>query len=265
MNKALIIQAVVIFIIVQAIGLFIAQSLIEQDIHAEIINDNPDDLANTLGLIAYILAFTVVLLIAIRFLKRKSYWFLKAFELLAVWGASLIVFSILLGDLIGLALAIAIVVLRIALPKSVIVRNAAAMLAVIGAGALIGVSLGIIPIVLFVAALSAYDFIAVFKTKHLVSIAKAVVDKNLAFTIAMPTKEHKFELGTGDLVIPLVFASAALGSTISAALFVLTASLAGLLLTMDYSSKNLGKALPALPLQGIFMIIAFGIAKLAGF
>jgi len=265
MNKSLIIQAVIIFIIVQALGLFIAQSLVAQDVHATIINDNPEDPANTLGLIVYILVFTVVLLIAIKFLKKKSYWFLKAFELLAIWGASLIVFSIFFGDLPGLLLSLAIVALRLLLPDSMIVRNIAAMLAVIGAGALIGVSLGIIPIILFVIALSIYDFIAVFKTKHMVSIAKAVVNKNLAFTIAMPTKEHKFELGTGDLVIPLVFASAALSSSFYASIFVLAGSLAGLLWTMDYSSKNLGKPLPALPLQGIFMIVMFVIAKLLGF
>ena len=267
MNKKLVLELLIVFLIVQALGLYVANMLIAQDIHATVVSDNPDDVANTVGLLIYILSFTVVLLLAIKFLKPKfSYLFLKAFEILAIFGASLIVFSIFFGDWPGLALALILVALRIAVAKNIWVRNIASITAVIGAGALIGVSLGIIPIILFIIALCIYDYIAVFKTKHMVSIAKAVIDKNLAFTIALPTKEHKFELGTGDLVIPLVFASAAVqASGIIAGVFVLAGSLAGLLLTIDYSSKHVGKALPAIPLQGILMIAAFGIAKVLGF
>ena len=275
MNKKLLTQLITIFLITQAVGLFVASNLIAQDVHATIVNDNPEDPINTIGLMAYILAFTAVLLIVIKFAKGKfSFVFLKLFELLAVFGTSWIVFAIFAGyfaspesaDLIGFGIAAIIIALRLAFWKKLLLRNFATMIAVIGAGALIGVSLGIIPVIIFIIALSIYDFIAVFKTKHMVSLAKAITDKNLAFTVAMPTKEHQFELGSGDLVIPLVFASAALSSSsIIAAIFVLAGSLIGLLITIDYSSRHVGKALPALPLQGIFMIAFFAIAKVVGF
>ncbi|MDO8647247.1 MAG: presenilin family intramembrane aspartyl protease [Candidatus Diapherotrites archaeon] len=267
MNSKLIAELVIVFLIVQSLGLYVASSLVAQDVHATIVSDNPDDIANTAGLLLYILSFTVILLLVIKFFKAKtSYLVLKAFETLAIFGSSVIVFSIFFGDAFGLALALLLVALRIGVSKNIWIRNIASMIAVVGAGSLIGVSLGIIPIILFIVALIIYDYIAVFKTKHMVSIAKAVVDKNLAFTIALPTKEHKFELGTGDLVIPLVFASASVqNSGMIAGIFVLAGSLAGLLLTIDYSSKHVGKALPAIPLQGIFMIAAFGVAKVLGF
>lgn len=275
MNQKLMLQLVAIFLITQAVGLFIASNLIQQDVHATIVNDNPDDPINTIGLMAYILAFTAVLLIVIKFAKGKfSFVFLKIFELLAVFGTSWIVFAIFAGyfaspensDLIGFGIAALIIALRLAFWKKLLLRNFATMIAVIGAGALIGVSLGIIPVIIFIIALSIYDFIAVFKTKHMVSLAKAITDKNLAFTVAMPTKEHQFELGSGDLVIPLVFASAVLSSSsLPASILVLAGSLIGLLITIDYSSKHVGKALPALPLQGILMIAFFAAAKVLGF
>jgi hypothetical protein len=109
----------------------------------------------------------------------------------------------------------------------------------------------------------------------MVSMAKAITNKNLAFTYALPTKEHKFELGTGDLVIPLIFAVSVLGETMKnvqangfvlflPSILVLIASLAGLLITINYVSKKAGTALPALPLQTALMVVVFGILKIFG-
>ena len=122
--------------------------------------------------------------------------------------------------------------------------------------------------------LSVYDYVAVFKTKHMVTLAKSVTKKNLSFTYALPTKEHQFELGTGDLVMPLVFATSVLASTkplypfpqyLVPPTLILLASLTGLILTISYLSKRIGKALPALPPQTALMIAAFFLSKLIGF
>ena len=266
MNKKLIAQLVLVFLITQLVGLYVAGFCVQEDIHATIVSEDPNDPLNSIALFAYILAFTAGLLAAMFFLKKRAGYFLKAFELLAVFATSWIVASVFVGDLIGIAFAILLTASRIVLSENILLRNAASIIAIIGAGALLGVSLGVVPVIVFVILLSAYDFIAVFKTKHMVTLAKAMTKKNLAFTIALPTKEHKFELGTGDLVVPLVFASAVLQeASVNAAFLVLAGSLIGLLITINYSSKHIGKALPALPLQGALMIALFAVAKIAGF
>jgi presenilin-like A22 family membrane protease len=103
-------------------------------------------------------------------------------------------------------------------------------------------------------------------------MGKEMTKNNLAFTVAMPTKEHTFEMGTGDLVIPLTFAVSVMAfgfdatgviSLIPSAM-VLFGSLIGLLWTIDYSSRNIGTALPALPPQTLCMLIMFGIAMFTG-
>jgi len=226
MERKLLLQLIALFLITQVLGLFVAYNLISAIAAGEmpqpgIISDNPNDPLNAVVLIAQILVFTGVLLIAMRFLKKRVSIFLKIFESFVVLITSLVVFSLVFGtivpgiafpgwtfgDAFGTAAAMLLVIARIALHKNIFLRNVSSVLATSAVGALIGVIFGLVPVLIFIIALAAYDYIAVFKTKHMVALAKGIQGKNLAFTIAMPTKEHTFELGTGDLVVPLAFAT----------------------------------------------------------
>jgi len=107
----------------------------------------------------------------------------------------------------------------------------------------------------------------------MVTLAKGISGKNLAFTVAIPTKEHQFELGTGDLVMPLVFAVSSMHASqglgfpnyVVPAAMILIASLIGLLFTIDWVKKHIGRALPALPPQAVLMILAWLLSKAVGF
>ncbi len=274
MNKELIIQLILLFLITQSIGLVTGNFLIEQSIHATIVTDNPEDVENSFGLILGILIFTAGLL---ALLKYAPEWiiglFLKGMETMAIFGTSLLVLMpLLLKDEIILGIAILFVALRIFLRKNNLIKNLASVVASAGAGALIGASLGVTPIILFIILLAIYDYIAVFKTKHMITLAKGVTKKNLSFTYTLPTKQHNFELGTGDMVIPLTFAVSVLGTQTATGIekfvipsLILIASLIGLILTLHYCSLKKDRVLPALPLQTALMIIVFGITKLIGF
>lgn len=286
MDRKLAAQLVVLFLITQALGLYVGMSLIAADVHATIITENPEDIGNSIALFAYILVFTAILLVVVAYLKRYIYLIFKALETLAVFATSLIVFAALGSflplpqalvwamDLVVLVAALAVVILRIIYAKHIWLRNVSSVIAVAGAGALIGVSLGVLPVLVFLVLLAVYDFIAVFKTKHMVTLAKSLTKKNLSFTYAMPTPKHTFELGTGDMVIPLAFAVSVLSAyaplyafpmNLVPSVAILGAALAGQLATIEYSSRHVGKALPALPPQVIAMLVAFGLMKLFGF
>jgi len=256
MKKSLFIQLAVVFLITQLLGLYVAGFLLEEGIKTTIVSDNPEDIANAIGLIVYILVFTGVILVIIRFFKGGGLF--KLLETLAIFSTSVIVFSAFVPE-IAFMLAVLLVALRNSIADNLLARNFSAVIAIAGAGAVIGVSIGVVPALVFIALLSVYDLIAVFKTKHMVTMAKSITKRNLAFTIAMPTKEHTFQLGTGDLVIPLVFAVTVLhaGQNFLLPGLILVASLAGLLLTVEYSSRNVGKALPALPLQTLMMAVVW--------
>jgi len=276
MNKQLITQLALIFVLTQALGLFVGDFLSDQGISSTLITDDPDDVENSVGLIVWILVFTAILLAMLKFAPD---WFLtiflKAVESFAIFGTTIIVLlPFFLTDLLILLIALGMVLSRILFRKNILLRNVTSIISAAGAGALIGASLGVIPIIVFIILLSIYDFIAVFKTKHMVALAKGITKMNLSFTYALPTKKHQFELGTGDLVIPLAFAVSVLAHTKLTVIYpfnfvpslaILFASFSGLALTLHYASLKKGRALPALPLQTFLMIFAFTISKVAGF
>jgi len=270
-TKALLIQLAICFIITQFLGLFLAYKMLPQEeLRVTIASENPNAVENAFVLVAYILVFTAFLLFVIFFLKGLFGIIIRLMEFLALFASGTIVFSVLLDSaIIGLILAIGFIVLREIFRKKIIVKNIAAIIAISGVGTIIGLSLGILPTIIFLILLSVYDLIAVFKTKHMIVLAKQITKRNAAFTIAMPTKEHVFELGTGDFVLPLVFvvsvfsfSNAAIPLRLIACCIIALSSLIGLILTAYICSKNVGIVLPALPPQGSLMLFTFGILNL---
>ncbi|MFH1255737.1 MAG: presenilin family intramembrane aspartyl protease [Candidatus Diapherotrites archaeon] len=308
MDKQLLSYLVILFLATQLIGLFVGNEWIkaielQPELRPTIVNDNPEDISNSIGLIVYILSFTAGMLIAIKLFKKKTFWIFKLLESLAVLGASWIVFVTVMPLELATTLSLLLILARFIFAKNLLLRNIATILSVSGAGAFIGISLGVIPVLVFAVLLAVYDYIAVFKTKHMVTLAKNIVGKNLAFTFGLPSgvqekegkmeliekeepameakawpkKElqtvtqkkgqfHLFELGAGDMVIPLVFAVSVLGEAklahafpiywISPAL-ILLASLIGLIATMVIAERKIGRALPALPLQTALMVLVW--------
>jgi presenilin-like A22 family membrane protease len=95
---------------------------------------------------------------------------------------------------------------------------------IVGAGiiAILGISLGILPLFILMIALAIYDAIAVYKTKHMIDLADAVTEKRLPVVLVVPrTKNYSFRkqkslkktiqtkgkreamfMGLGDVVFP---------------------------------------------------------------
>ncbi|MBI5553599.1 MAG: hypothetical protein HY917_02550 [Candidatus Diapherotrites archaeon] len=266
MNSRLTFSLLAFFLLTQALSLWTAHYLIGEELQATILNENSQDIINSFGLFGYILAFTLVLLLIIKFLKKWSSHLIRILESLGTWaGATLSLTAIYPSDLMALA-AIALVIARWKWKASVPLRNTATLLACAGAGALIGVSLGPIPIAVFVALLAIYDFIAVFKTKHMLTLAKAVTAQNMAFSYRLNSAEKEgIELGSGDLVVPAAFAASLLKNysmlaapfNLIPSLLILAASLAGLLFTVHAAAQKKGEGLPAIPLQAALMLTTF--------
>jgi len=276
MNKRLIGQLIIIFLATSSLGIFTAMDLLQEDVHVSIVTDNPQDVENSVGLFVWILVFTGFLLLLILFVRKSwLYWVFKMLESMAILGASFFVFSAFIASSIALFLAFGLVGIRILFRHNIWLRNVSSVLATAGAGAVLGVSLGVFPVLVFLVLLGIYDYIAVFKTKHMITLAKPITKMNLSFTYALPTKNHKFELGTGDLVMPLIFGISVLNESqsmgtpyplfIIPTILVLTGSLLALLWTLDYAEQRKGKPLPALPLQVFTMLIFYALAKLTGF
>lgn len=262
-NKTIVLSLLGLFLVVQSIGLYLGSKLIalpELEATTEAVYG--------VGIFLYILVATAIVLLVIKYWKN----FLKVMELLAIFVSTEIFFEILLMGFvtpgtegtIAIALAALITISRV-FWKNILTQNIAVLLSIIGVGSLIGASLGFLPAIILLGLLTIYDVIAVFKTKHMVTMAKEITKQKLAFTMAIPTKKHVFQLGGGDLVMPLVFSIAVLREFgLVTALATVTGSMVTLILFFAWLFNRPGKAYPALPPVTIGAIVGWSIAVIAG-
>lgn len=265
-----------LFLAVQLLGLWVAHTILKT-IPIPKIETGPSILW---FLLAFIVA-TALIIILLRFFKGPVA-FGALFSFLIFIGSD-IVFSTFLPRLIALALAIAVVGVRILWPN-VLSHNFAIILAVAGVSAQLGIMLTVPAVIILLIVLSVYDVWAVFKTKHMVKMAKGLIQRGMPPTIIIPENigalgapiahvraeklrrkadKGKFLLlGSGDLAFPLIFAVAALEYGLQTSFAIIVGALAGILIVHYLLAKGKIRALPALPPIAAGSIIAFLISLL---
>ncbi len=286
---------IIVFVTVQCLGLLTGIQYLQLISVGELepALGNPENPMNSLFLLLYILFVTGLMLLIIKYKKK----ILIAIEAAAIFFASDIVFELLLpigipipnvGPIaIGPFLALGLTYFHMRNP-TYFSQNLALVFAVSGAGAVLGASLGLVPVLIFMLALGIYDFISVFYTKHMVKMAEAITERPRAFTAAFPSdietytqsmdekesqkkKEpedvegengHTFQLGGGDLAIPLMFSVSVLRIGIINAVAAAIGSFIALLLLFYFMLRKPGMALPALPPVSAGGIIGFLVSLL---
>jgi len=193
-NQKVVLVLLLTLLFVQTIGLYLGSKLIA------IPEIQPATGAiYGVGIFLYIMVATAVVLIIIRF-KRKL---LKAMELLSIFISTEIFFEAMLlgfvpegtGATIAIGLALLITLSRV-FWKNMLTQDVAILLSIIGVGALLGASLGFLPALILLGLLAVYDVLAVFQTKHMVTMAKEIVKQKLAFTMAIPRRTPKYIITT---------------------------------------------------------------------
>ena len=251
-----------IYVSIQAIGLYVGVGLInfleENPEYGTF--ENPDDPKASVQLFLGILVMTGVLLFLI---KYKLDIFIKILMAIAVLSGLVITFQRFIGFWLSIIPAIALFALNFKI-EHIFLRNATLILVISGIGAYLGANLGVIPCLIFLILLSIYDIIAVFGTKHMITLADEGKGR-FPFMFTIPIgKGGEMEIGTGDFVIPLMFSVSLLNAPYGLN-FALTAAFGGLigaLALFYYAMRKEHHALPALPPIAAGLIIGFGIAVL---
>ncbi|MDI6798688.1 MAG: presenilin family intramembrane aspartyl protease [Candidatus Aenigmarchaeota archaeon] len=282
MAREVIIFFIGIFLLTQVLGLYIGSKYINlikamPELQPQLFPGvSPQSIENSIFLLFYILAITVVIILVIRFKKIL----LRGIEAVAIFFASLITFDFLFPIAIfsipvSIFLSLGLTSWKMLRP-SVLNQNLAVIFSVSGVGAFLGVSLGILPVLVFIILLSFYDFISVFVTKHMIYIAKEIAKTPTAFSAAFPYKFKKpvyfvvgskrvkrhYQLGGGDIAIPLMFSVSVLREfTFYHTVFSMLGAVASLcLITYFVTKKHI--ALPALPWISSGMLIGFLISAI---
>ena len=145
--------------------------------------------SNVLLLLAYIILLAVAMILIFRFYHGAKLF--RVIEGVVIFIASFYVFLVIIAYLTQssntatIGAAIMAILLVAAKNKWVKLKNVAAIIASIGVGAVLGFGFSFIAAIAFMGLLAIYDFVAVFITKHMITLANVVTDNNLAFMVDM--------------------------------------------------------------------------------
>lgn len=212
-----------IIIVIQLTALLLARPMDANNMQAF---ENPDSTSNAIYYIAFILVFTVFLLIAI---KKNMKWIIQLTILLAVGSTMYYVFYALLSmtgqeltviNGISIVAAAALTLLLYKFPEWYVI-DAVGLIIGAGASSIFGISLSILPVIVLLLLLAVYDAISVYKTKHMLDLAEGVMDLRLPILFVVPKhlkysfikdtfqkeegeEREAFFMGLGDAIMPTI-------------------------------------------------------------
>src|SRR5216117_4293549 len=203
---------------------------------------NPSDVTNTVVYVILILVFTAVILGLVRYRRQNlakyvilaSIFVTLAFVLLlpiliavdyATGGTLDVNLLGIVSTLLSFGLAAGLVFLLLKFPEWYVVDTIGFVTAA-GVTAILGISFGILPAILLLIALAFYDAWAVYRTKHMITLADELTSQRLPILLVIPKragysfrdqKSLKTQLdsgeereamfvGLGDLIIPGILA-----------------------------------------------------------
>lgn len=210
-------------------------------------------------LISFVIAVTLILVI-IKFVKHKLPF--QILMSLSIFIGSVVVLEAFMPSLYAFITVAALIVLYW-VARNIMVHNLVIILTIAGIATYLGLMLPVLAILILLCVISIYDFIAVFKTKHMVRMFKSMADKGATMALIIPKtsgavkkkvgklslKKGKREavfLGTGDAAFPTMLAVAALQVGLYPALGVVVGALVGVA-AVHFTLIRMKKPLPALP------------------
>jgi presenilin-like A22 family membrane protease len=262
-----------LFVVIHLLSMLITQPFEER---IPPVFDNPNDPTNLLVFFAIMLIVTATILLIAKFWKKQ---FIQVIILGSIAYTSFFVFYTLLSLVVPNAtsssflsiIATAILVLALIKHPEWYIINLCGIIVGVGAIGIFGISLSILLVIILLIGLSIYDAISVYKTKHMIDLADAVMDLKLPVMLVVPKtrqysllKETKglkekleekeereaFFMGLGDIVMPGILVTASFYQNIAnngflVALSVMVGTLIGFAVLMSVVIK--GKPQAGLP------------------
>jgi len=221
---------------------------------------------------SFLLATFFILLIVrfVKFKKEKGIIF-KILFALAIFSGGGLLLSVWISDSLAFPLMVILIFWWFKKP-SILIQNLLIILGIAGAGSILGLSLNPQVVILLLILFSIYDFIAVYKTKHMIKMAKEMIKSKAILALVVPPNISGFKkdlgeikpggkflvLGGGDIVFPLLLAASLVPFGVLNSLVVAFFSLIGLFVSFYiFTSQKVRQPIPALPPIALFSIIGY--------
>lgn len=227
--------------------------------------------------IIFVAVFIVFTTVMVRFPGFARYLLSFFLFLTLIAGAQFILSAWIVWpyDILGAAL---VVIVLWAVPR-VIVHDVAIILGIGGLAALLGLSITPLVACVMLSALSVYDILSVYRTRHMVVLAGRMLETGAVFGFLVPARLGGFfmrrddalnaravmMLGSGDIALPLVLATSAVSQSIGAAVMVAGASLIGVsVMHWLFAHQERPAPMAALPPIAACAILGYLLAILLG-
>lgn len=218
--------------------------------------------AATVSLAELLLSFavaTVVLLFLLRTVKSGAVYTAMFFAAIAIgiWGW----FGVFLPAPTAFLLAASIAALALGI-RRVWTADLAIALGVAGVAVAFAAVTDAATMLAFLAILAFYDIIAVYRTRHMVGMARSLLERGATFALLVPSRlrglrvpvreasvdKGFFVLGTGDLAMPTAFVAIAARSSLPVSVASAVGSVLGFLaMAAIFSTQKEPKPMAALP------------------
>lgn len=256
----------IMFLLTQFMGIYAGSYIIEDARSNEYIGTLMTVETGAPSLLYFIFAVLFGALLFIILHRLHISLLFTLLELAVISATSSVFFYSLIKPLFHATLESMVIAILLAMIFSVLkqlyhhrLKNIAAIVSSAGAGAVFGFTFGFTTALIFLFFLAIYDYISVFKTKHMITMANEIVQRDMAFTISaektLPKgKKSRLDLGTGDLSLPIMVEVAAYTISPLLSLFALAGATLGTLFVLFVAWKH-HTVLPALPpiTAGIFI------------
>jgi len=224
-------------------------------------------------ILTYFAILLLIILLIIRFLKfrpGKEILF-KTFFILPVFFGGTIFWSLWIGDIFAFISILILIIWWLKKPN-VLVHNFLLISGMIGVGSIFGLRLDPLLVIGLLVIFSIYDIVAVYKTKHMIKMAKEMIEAGAISGIILPQKLSEVQtslkdvkiggrfliLGGGDIVFPLLLVSSLVPGGVLKSLIVAIFATIGLLVSIFiFISQKTRKPIPALPPIALFSIIGY--------
>ncbi|MFD1634545.1 presenilin family intramembrane aspartyl protease PSH [Haloplanus ruber] len=152
--------------------------------------EDPSDPTNSLVYFAAILVATGVMLAAFKYAFEQA---IRAVVVLSSALVSWYVFAVVAPPLLvvgsinvlAVALSVGVAVALLVYPEWYVIDGAGVVMG-IGAGALFGISFGLLPAIVLLTVLAVYDAVSVYGTRHMLSLAEGVMDLRVPVILVVP-------------------------------------------------------------------------------
>lgn len=241
-----------LFVLVHSLALLVVGPFEAADMAAF---ENPNDPMNIVFFFSIMLLITAAILLIAKFWKKQL---IKGIILGSTGFTAFYVFYPLLSFVVQVewsfflsTTAAAILVITLLKYPEWHVIDACGIIVGAGAIALLGISLSIFLVIVLLIVLAIYDAMSVYKTKHMIDLADAVLDLKLPVILVIPKirkysliketkslkeklkhdeKREAFFMGLGDIIMPGVLVASAFHNITSNGLLVALSVMLGTLL-----------------------------------